>query len=722
MAMSHVKINNSLFLNTMSLNKDTVPAPTEVPVNHIAVIDCSGSMSFELPKIQEQLINKLPSLMRKNDTFSMVWFSGRGECGILFEAEPISTLKDLQNVNNAIKRWLAPVGATGFKDPIETVISLSKKLAKKNGNPCAMFFLTDGWENQWSKADVLSAVESLSESVSSATFVEYGHYADHDLLLKMAEKVGGSLIAARGFKDYEPALADALQRRVAKKRVEVGLEQTAISGIAFAASDGAVVTFEVKNGKVSVPEGTPSVSYLSNKPAGKSSGEATDASVYAALSVFAARAASNTVADLLKANGDVALIDKFSTCFGKQKYADFVASCTKAAFDPAARLVSGRDTNRMPADDAFTVFDLLNELVKDPNAKLKLDSKAFVYNAISLRRVDADPNALTFQALQNADGYPLNGLVFNEERANISINVTKRGEVDISSRLASAPNADKLPAIVPTNVFRSYSIVTDGIINVEALPVTMSSKTWERILKRAPQLETLTSSSGETVDVIIDLQKLPVINKQMVKTISAKDLFSKEWKLCHLRARQKVLKHYLKEFQESAANTSGMASLYGKENADWLAEQGITDNGFSPKSTKQAAVTDVYMGVKLACSIKGYASDPPSMNELAKRRASGKALTGPAALLDAAELDVRAQLDSKKTDAARRKWLETETEHCVEQTRELIRDMAKIKFSVIVGRTWFSEFASMDEGTLDLTVDGDKLTGIVNMSEVEIKV
>lgn len=35
----------------------------EIATNHIIVIDCSGSMSYDLQKIRLQLKNKLPSLV-----------------------------------------------------------------------------------------------------------------------------------------------------------------------------------------------------------------------------------------------------------------------------------------------------------------------------------------------------------------------------------------------------------------------------------------------------------------------------------------------------------------------------------------------------------------------------------------------------------------------------------------------------------------------------------
>ena len=45
-------------------------ATVESVTNHILVIDCSGSMYYDLPKIRQQLKNKLPSMVKESDTVS----------------------------------------------------------------------------------------------------------------------------------------------------------------------------------------------------------------------------------------------------------------------------------------------------------------------------------------------------------------------------------------------------------------------------------------------------------------------------------------------------------------------------------------------------------------------------------------------------------------------------------------------------------------------------
>ncbi len=60
--MNTYKVSDRLFLNQFQIPKTSTAKPVETDSKHIIVIDCSGSMSYELPKIREQLKNKLPKL------------------------------------------------------------------------------------------------------------------------------------------------------------------------------------------------------------------------------------------------------------------------------------------------------------------------------------------------------------------------------------------------------------------------------------------------------------------------------------------------------------------------------------------------------------------------------------------------------------------------------------------------------------------------------------
>jgi hypothetical protein len=771
-------VSESLYLTSLPVSGKEPAKPKEVPTNHLAVIDCSGSMSCDLPKIREQLKRKLPKLLREKDTISIIWFSGRGQFGALLEAEPVATLTVLKDVEQAIDRWLRPTGLTGFKEPLEEVSKLVDRVAKKTpGSAFSLFFMSDGCDNQWPRPDILKAVEKAGSSVSSATFVEYGYYADRPLLTQMAEKSGGSLIFAEDFDRYVPAFEASIQKRqTGAKRVEVRIPGDVIGGFAYAFSGSDLLTFAVEAGSAQVPEDTKEIWFLSPavlgtlrvEPDGRP-GAVHYQAAYAALSLFAQRMRSDVVLALLRALGDVRFIKKFSGLFGKQKYSEFVDAARLAAIEPSLRLTEGYDPKLVPPDDAFTVLDLLLILSEDDGNKILLDSPAFKYSRIGRGRLDASvvlsedeqrevdelsakiamernakkiseyasriatitagKEALKFEAYPAPDGYSISNLVFNEDRPNVSVQVRRPGKVDISGRVTDALK-DMLPKEVDTSIIRNYTVIKDGLVNVQLLPVRITEETAEKlkhVLLEVPDLFVTAANLHAVKDraeVLIDLSKLPVINRKMVGQISAKQFFEQKYELLKLKAAQKVYNSYVKELLP-AKRAEGLEEKYGADAAAWLKEQGITDSGFAPKSV-QAESTDFYMSKELKVSLKGLSS-LPSLKELKAAVAKGRLNAG-ASLMRATYDEVEGFLasDIYTKAAAKEKvleaWLDGQAKATKNRVRELIYFAAQTAFVLIVGQVWFTEFGSLDENEMTITADGQPLVCKAEMIEREIKI
>lgn len=763
MTTSSFKVDKSLYLVRQEVVSKATVSIADVSVNTIAVIDCSGSMYGELPKIREQLKRRLPKILKAGDTFSLIWFSGRGQYGTLLEAEPVATLTDLKDVERAIDRWLQPQGMTGFKEPLEEVVKLSSKISSKNKNPMSLVFLSDGCDNQSNKADILKAVEKASGVVASSTFVEYGYYADRPLLTAMAEKAGGALIFAEDFDRYSPAFETILQKKVTgAPRVEVPISGDPVRGFVWAEDGSDLVTYSVEGAKARVSNSVNAVYYLSPKPIGTVTDSYEISASYAAMALFSARAASDVVLPFLKLTGDVSFIEKFGGLFGKQKYSEFMEEAKSAVFDEKKRLVKGYNPKLIPSEDAFTVLELLELLESDENNRLLLDHSSFRYNRIGRARVDAvtllskeeqeevqkltdelgktkdvkkakelnakiasitnKPEPLKFEADPAPNGYSVSSLTYNEEKPNISFLVKKTGTVDIS---AVAPKEYNLPEKFPTFIYRNYTIIKDGLVNVEVLPVKLSEKTLETLFKAHKDGrigdDVITSDDGVT---FLNLKSLPIINRKMVRSVSADSLFKEEWELLKVQAKQKVLNSVLKE-NFGTKKSEGFIEKYG-EAATWLKDQGFTEySGFNPKS-RQAESTDVYVAKELSVSIKGYSSIP-SLAEFRKQVAKGK-LTPSAAIMEPMVKDVEAFIsdptNSGKTEEEKQKaleiWVKDKQKSVDSERRKRLAVKAQQVFSIVVGQTW--PFPSIDENKMDIELDGLKLAAELTARDVEVKI
>jgi len=779
------QVSKDLFLVHQQHAADQAPkVAVELPTNHFAVIDCSGSMYSDLPRIREQLKRKLPKLLKEQDTISLIWFSGRGEFGTLLEAEPVATLTDLKAVEQAIDRWLKPCGLTGFTEPIQEAGRVVERVAKaRPGSVSSLLFLSDGCDNQGTRASILKAMEEAANGFQCTTVVEYGYYADRNLLAAMAEKAGGTHIFAEDFTRYSPTFEAAMQKRpVGAPRVEVVVDGDPIQGFVFALQDGDLITYSVEGGKVRVPEnlsgfwfvspaqvGVPSTMAFADNVAYEAS-QATPqladniCAAFAAISLYAVRMKPNIVYPLLKVLGDVSLVEEFANCFGKQRYSDFQEHAKKAAFGEGA-FSKGYDPNRVPADDAFTVLDLLQLLSSDDANRVLLDDSRFRYSRIGRGRVDSSdqltdaeqdeirtltdemarikkasriseitariteitaskPAALRFEADPAPTGYSVSSLTFNEDRPNVSFLIRKAGTVNLSERLSDT--LFTVPDTFNTQVFRNYTVIKDGLVNIDQLPVNLTKESYaslrEKLGDKLDQVFQVDYYSEGAVGAIgtLNLRELPVINRKMVRDVSAKDFFALQYQLLVAQAEQKVYNGFVKELAPKE-RSEGIKEQYGEQAALWLKEQGITDGGFAPKSV-QAESTDFYMGKELKVSLKGY-SKLPSLKEAQASIAKGK-INGPTALMlptitEVEDFIVKA---NGKTNAVR-VWLDVQAAAAKTKVRDLIFKIAQTTFVLVVGQIWFKEFATLDDQTLTFEpVPGTKIEGKVEMREIECKI
>lgn len=777
------QVADDLYLVRHPLSVAAAPPPNHEPTDHVAVIDCSGSMYAELPRIRQQLKAKWPTLTAEGDTFTLIWFSGRGQSGILLDAvEP--SIRTQAGIDRAVDK-LVPMGLTGFYDPLALV---EGALLRRKGR-ASLFFMSDGYNNDASREDVLRLCASLGGKLSASTMVGYGYYAD-PLLAKMAERSGGTLITATDFDDYEPTFEKALRRRGAAKKQSAIVSEEPVGGFVFAVDGDALLTFatdeihQARRGPAAtttagfgadVPAHLGDVFYLSSRPVGTVVGfpkrdvpsdDVMLSAAYAATSLYAQRIQPRLVWSLLRKLGDVRLIDEFSICFGKQRYAAFVATTQAAAFGDG-RFVRGFDPARAPKEDAFTVLDLFDLLAGTEGCRVLTGTDAFVYSRIGRKSVDkgdmltvkesADlakhaeqmaagagarevkplleilaamqgllcnrKRALRFKADADAAerGYGIEGLVWNETMPNLSFRVRIPGSVDLAGEDVPDEVRRALPQIVSTYMYRTYTVVKDGLVHVEWLPVVVTRAAFDVLVACGvvdPAVDACQEVAGG-VRVVVDMRKLPVVNQRMVNGASARLLAEKVWRLHELKAAAKVWKYYTPE-----RTSAGFATVYGAVAAKWLDEHGVTDHsGFKIESTAAPPV-DFYIGRALDVKVPGFSS-LPSVEDVRDRMASEaaaaegtlkgkvKAVNAPGRLMVPALQEVDAFLASDiyqkaaNKDALFARWVEDKSKSTVAETRKLQTEIAKQKFAVLLSSQWFCEFSSWDENKLKLTLGGE---------------
>lgn len=706
-------------------------------------------MSWALRDLRMAVKNKLPQLANVGDLISIIWFSGRKQAGILQEAVEIRSVVDFSGINQAIDRYLQPVGMTGFVEPFDLAGALIGRVKATHPDvTTVLFFHTDGMDNQWPEKEIINAVQKLAPVVDKAAVVEYGWYCNRPMLTRIAEELGAATIFAEDFPSFEETFLSYVQRTGlgGGKRVVVPTPG-ASKPFAFGIAGGDVVTYRIEGDHANVPEGIGKLAYFNGDGA-----TATDEStLYAGLYVLAQRMDTDGVIGILRQLGDVALIQQFASCFSKQDYSNFQTAALEAVTDPAKRYMDGKDVNAVPADDAYTVIDLLEWLASDPAFLFHPYHPSFQYERISAKRADAAESlgddekqalidqiaaavtpsdlegakamlealgkrkALKFTPTAADPGCPILALTYNEERPNISIQIKIDGTVELPE------NNYGIPTTFRTFIYRNYAMVADGIRHpaLACLPFELPPRIEDELVAKGVMI-------GYTPEGYVEIQaNLPVINRKMVSTVFAADFFRDAVLLLQAKAAQKVYNTFYKEKFEKRSVAWDVH--YTTEGANWLKELGLTEwGGFSPASRKTEP-TDMYVAKEFLVKIAGCSSIP-AVNEklLAKVRAGGsltksESLLAPA-IKEADGFIATALHGAPDPDALLKVWLEGKMKVAKNTVRHLIKEMAKVKFSIMVGHTWFAEFASLDENAMSVTVDGVAYDCSAELRDVEIKI
>lgn len=661
------------------------------PTNRIIVVDVSGSMYNELPKLRTHLKNKLPTLVLPEDTLTIIWFSGKNQYGVLFEGMKLNTVQDIQKINTAIDRYLNTVGMTAFVQPIEEVIELTKRLS----GPCTVSMLTDGGDNSYTKKQILEVCSQLSEVIASATFVEYGYYADHDLLVSMAEEVGGSVVMAENFESYQETLASNLTTNTSGKKIKV--HKIKAEFVVGNQPNGFVIAKPDAVGTVTLPANTISYSYFEGAGDLESLTPSKDAAY--TISALIQKGKADLALQVASLLGDETLYNQVQNSFSKQDYAATVELANKIGSGAKSLYEDAPKNTKLVQDpDAYNVLTLLMDLASEPGNYLHISHPEFKYSSIGGSKRETVPlengHVPVFTNKEGEIKAEIKTLKFDEDRPNISMLTKREGTVNLPKN--DLGFGDKFE----TFIWRNYAIVKDGIVNVRKLPVILSKATYDLFT----QLGVISEPFKVGKTYVIDTKKYPIINRSMTKVPTVQEFFRDNFTLYKLRVAQKFLNSKIEkpEFSEK------FSALYGEEGAKLLKECGITEGGFSPKTVKGEEL-DPYMSKILVVKMAGLSSIP-KIEDVEKAIADNKKLT-PSQKVMADVFDMY----KATTD------YEAELENVKEQIKEVLDSIIKTKFGVIIGKVWFRDLVSFDDNTREMDFNiGKPIKCTVSLEDKEV--
>jgi hypothetical protein len=743
----NTKLDENYFLVSQEVNPNTTVEVVK-NINHLIIVDVSGSMSYDLPEIRKNLKNKISSLVKENDTVSIIWFSGRNDAGILKEEVQVNSLKQLNDLNDAIDRFLKPIGLTAFAKPLELADEIIERISKNNPNSAfSLIFMSDGYNNDVPWESVTKALKQISPKLSSSVIVEYGWYADSRRLTEMSGILGGEKISCSGFEEYDVVIGKSFGKTLSGgKKVIVDIADSYLYDFAFSiGADGSVLVYNIDDNKVTVGNDVKEIHFFSPKAVG-SSLNGTDTALYAAIFILSDRLLSDDAERVFYALGDNHYYKMLANAFGKQKLNAFKTAIKDCVADAAKRFVDGRGAIQKVDDNAYCLMNLIEELGNIDGCLFYPNHPDFVYNRIGRKRVargenlsEADKKRLSeaknLEELQKINeelkeknvavkfvdsdpnrGYPLTDLVWNEKRANLSVRVYIEGEAIIPE------NKYKIEKVASFR-YKTYTLIKDGIVNVQKLPVSFTPELDQLLVRHNVK----TNFDVDKKIVVIDLTSLPIINRVMVKSISAKGLAVQEWELQKLQADKKVYDYFRKSLFPKESKS--FVELLGQEQADWLKTIGITDyNGFAPLTDAEES-TDFYMSVNLETKIKGFSSLPKVEDVIAKLKSGASLKPSEGIMADAVkkyqsqlESEMYKSLSEEQQKGVLKTYLTTKSDILNKKRRKALQEIAQIKFALILSKKWFSEFKTFDENKLSINLDSQDLEFTFDLSEKEEKI
>ena len=746
---TNVKLNESYYLINEEVNSNVTVEVTS-KTNHIFMVDVSYSMSGDLHLIRTQLKNKLSNLMKEGDTISIVWFSGKNDAGILKEEVEVKSLKTLSDLNDAIDRWLRPVGLTAFLKPLQLVEDIVGRIRQNRPDSVfSMIFLTDGYNNDCPWNEVTATLKRLENEIASSTFVEYGYYADSRKLTEMAGIVGGEKISCDGFNDFEPVFDKKISMSVRggkKTMIEISDH---LYDFAFSVNDGSILLYNIVDGKIMVGADVKEIHYFaSNNKNCTTLINNNSTALYAAVYVLSDKLMNDDAEQIFYALGDNHYYTMLANAFGKQKLNAFKAEIKECVGDETKRFPKGIGEIKPVSDNAFCLMNLIDALSTTDDCLFYPNHKDFNYNkigrgveAVGSKLTDADQQRLAeakdvteaakilkefedkkldlkFTNDNYDEGYPIKDLVWNGERANLSVRIRVSGSVKLPKNKFKIDN-------VASFKYRTYTLIKDGILNVKELPVSYD-ETLKELLDNNRVAHTIKSVKfsedlNRTI-IVIDLTSIPIINKGMIKGISANKLAELEWELAKIQGANKVFKYYRESWFPKTSKS--FADMLGQDCADWLKEVGITDyNGFAPKVTTTES-TDFYMSVNLKTKIKGLSSFPKVTDVISKMGKKPLKLNEDIMSESIKFVDDLGKLE--EVDDVSGQMMETyltkKTAKLNLDKRMLMQKIAQIKFSLILSKKWFNEFKTFDENKVSLVLDDKNVDFTFDLTEKEVKI
>lgn len=562
---------------------------TNQKLHHVMLLDRSTSMTRDLDELVDNVIECL-KVVKEEDLVTIIWYSGPGQSRILAKASKVTP--ELLKVVDALRE---PLGTTCFSEPLaQARLSAIDYEAVVDATWLTIF--TDGQPVvPWSTQEEMN--RALSE-VGSGEFIAcyaigYGSHYNRDFLVSLARRTEhGEFFHAQNIGQYLHLFEKGIEtvKNVSGKMIEV------VSGrgdIIYLGSDTIKVD---KQGSMSVHADRHFNTFyfidtdevkIDNKWIAIDTWkpmppEEKENFLFAYAYALYRDGYRARAIEVLQETRSRFFIEQAMNAFTNEEVGIVLHNLRMAVFETyepyQVRFPSGTIPQGMlPKRDAFCVLDLLSYLGQQENCwyvhqgKLKTEK----YHRISKKRVSTF-NVFEFDK-EDEGRASFDNLVYNENAANISIRVYRKGKVNLNPLQAKQVGLSS--TIENCTRINNYNIIQDGKLNMKEMKVETSIEVSQYLLSKHFSLITKMENIGnDRKRCLLDLTSLPVINATYAQSPNLDFLAQTVYDLNILKARQKALKWVLDHPIVNEAGQEVTLSAYTTEQ-----EQVLKDHGLSSK-------------------------------------------------------------------------------------------------------------------------------------------
>lgn len=685
--MNSSKVTSSLYLIAQPV---LTPHKVEkVVTNHIWIYDRSGSMYATLPELcthMKVLVRHLPV----GDTITLMWFSGKGEHGTILKGCRLSNMDDFLVVDRAIDANNTTLSTTCFSEVLSDLIYTITDL-RAFSDRFAVTLFTDGHPVVSNISNELSsinqAIDLIRDQITAMLLIGYGDHYNRDLMCEMAQRVNGSCLHSNDLKEWGMSITKFIESNSKPRHTVIPVVPPESIHTLFTIRNDTIVQL---NPALTVDILEDTLYILSTEAVGNvmpisNQDEMLVRGYLGAAIALNQRMNSDMAIEILGNLGDKYLIDVLRNAYTNDEYGRAEREISAAIHDSARRFINGCDTSYLPSVDAVCLLDVLSVLMDDKDTYFYPYHPSFEYKRIGRSHL-AQSGYSKFIATENID-VPFNSLTWHQSKLNLSVLAKIPGTITLLDQDKVTAGSLGLSTEFPTFIWRNYTFVKDGILNVKKVPVKLGGSSYIYLSK----LNLIENPNAIDGIYILDLTRIPIINQQIAKNnTSAKSLATDIMKKLRLECHIKVLKDKVKPLTHEPTNLSERMTKF-------LEQNGIRKDGaFSPPVVKLEKSSDFYLAKSFLIKVKG-ASYIPKVSDLRTK----KLFTIPARFM----YEV---LDVPKDLAV------TLLEQKTREVKELRRQIQTTKFGIMLTKKWFKEFKSRNDCDINYT---DKL-GEVNINTV----